>query len=79
MISGFGTPALANTNVGFDPKGTAMVPVTAGNNKLGTIEISSPMEQVTDFFAGIDKSLINLVNFAKQSLGIEKKMLKEKN
>jgi len=73
MISGFGTPALANTNVGFDPKGTAMVPVTAGNNKLGTIEISSPMEQVTDFFAGIDKSLINLVNFAKQSLGIEKK------
>ena len=73
MISGFGTPALANTNVGFDPKGTAMVPVTAGNNKLGTIEISSPMEQVTNFFAGIDKSLINLVNFAKQSLGIEKK------
>ena len=73
MISGLGTPALANTNVGFDSKGTAMVPVTAGNSKLGTIEISSPMEQVTDFFAGIDKSLINLVNFAKQSLGIEKK------
>ena len=73
MISGFGTPALANTNVGFDSKGTAMVPVTAGNNKLGTIEISSPMDQVSEFFAGIDKSLINLVNFAKQSLGIEKK------
>ena len=73
MFSGFGAPVLANANIGFDPKGTAMVPVTAGNNKLGTIEISSPMEQVTNFFAGIDKSLINLVNFAKQSLGIEKK------
>ena len=73
MFSGFGAPVLANANIGFDPKGTAMVPVTAGNNKLGTIEISSPMEQMSEFFAGIDKSLINLVSFAKQSLGIEKK------
>ena len=41
-------------------------------------EISSPLGDLTNFFAGIDKSLINLVNFAKESLGIEKKTAQRK-
>ena len=59
----------------FGSDNTAMVPVTVGNTdqKLGTIEIKSPMDQVTEFFAGIDKSLINLVQFAKKSLNLEEK------
>ena len=59
----------------FNSDNTAMVPVTVGNTdqKLGTIEIKSPMDQVTEFFAGIDKSLINLVQFAKKSLNLEEK------
>ena len=59
----------------FGADNTAMVPVTAGNTnqKLGTIEIRSPMDDVMDFFAGIDKSLINLVQFAKKSFRLEEK------
>ena len=60
----------------FNNEGTAMVPVTANRNvdqKLVTIEIKSPMDQVTEFFAGIDKSLIRLVEFAKRSFGLEEK------
>ena len=66
-------PAIEPT---FNNEGTAMVPVTANRNvdqKLGTIEIKSPMDQVTEFFAGIDKSLIRLVEFAKRSFGLEEK------
>ena len=69
------TISLPNIETAFDSKGTAMVPVTTGrgNKKLGKIEIKSPMEQVTNFFAGIDKSLIKLVDFAKKSLGLAEK------
>ena len=67
------TISLPNIETAFDSKGTAMVPVTTGrgNKKLGKIEIKSPMEQVTNFFAGIDKSLIKLVDFAKKSFGVQ--------
>jgi len=41
-------------------------------------EISSPLGDLSNFFAGIDKSLINLVNFAKESLGIDKKTAQRK-
>ena len=37
------------------------------------------MEQVTNFFAGIDKSLIDLVKFAKASFGLEEKESKRKD
>ena len=69
------TISLPNIETAFDSKGTAMVPVTTGrgNKKLGKIEIKSPMEQVTNFFAGIDKSLIKLVDFAKKSFGLQEK------
>jgi len=39
-------------------------------------EASTPLGDVSSFFAGIDKSLINLVNFAKESLGINKESLR---
>ena len=75
------TISLPNIETAFDSKGTAMVPVTTGrgNKKLGKIEIKSPMEQVTNFFAGIDKSLIDLVKFAKASFGLEEKESKRKD
>jgi len=83
MANGFATSTikLPDVKTGFDSKGTAIVPVTVGRGekKLGKIEIKSPMEQVTNFFAGIDKSLIDLVKFAKASFGLEEKESKRKD
>ena len=77
MANGFATStiSLPDVKTGFDSKGTAIVPVTVGRGekKIGKIEIKSPMEQVTNFFAGIDKSLIDLVKFAKASFGLQEK------
>ena len=39
-------------------------------------EVSTPLKDLSNFFAGIDKSLINLVKFAKASLGLQEKELK---
>ena len=39
-----GALALPSGNVGFDGQGTAMVPVSSGENKVGTIELKSPLE-----------------------------------
>ena len=83
MANGFATSTikLPDVKTGFDSKGTAIVPVTVGRGekKLGKIEIKSPMEQVTNFFAGIDKSLIDLVKFAKASFGLQEKESKRKD
>ena len=70
-----GAIELPSVSYAFDSEGTAIVPVTAGqgDKKLGTIEIKSPMEDVSEFFAGIDKSLINLVEFAKKSFNLDQK------
>ena len=70
-----GAIELPSVSYAFDSDGTAMVPVTAnqGDKVLGKVEISSPMEQVSEFFAGIDKSLIRLVEFAKKSFSLEEK------
>ena len=64
-----GALTLPSVSYSFDNKGTAMVPVTAGRSDkiLGKIEVTSPIQQMSEFFAGIDKSLINLVDFAKKS------------
>jgi len=83
VANGFATStiSLPDVKTGFDSKGTAIVPVTVGKGekKIGKIEIKSPMEQVTNFFAGIDKSLIDLVKFAKASFGLEEKESKRKD
>ena len=70
-----GAIELPSVSYAFDSEGTAMVPVTAnqGDKVIGKVEISSPMEQVSEFFAGIDKSLIRLVEFAKKSFSLEEK------
>ena len=66
---------LPSVSYSFDSDGTAIVPVTAGksNKTLGKIEIQSPLVQMSEFFAGIDKSLIDLVLFAKKSFNLEEK------
>ena len=69
-----GAIELPSVSYAFDSDGTAMVPVTANqSDKVIGNEISSPMQQVSEFFAGIDKSLINLVEFAKKSFQLEEK------
>ena len=67
--------SLPSVSYSFDSDGTAIVPVTAGKGKntLGKIEIQSPLVQMSEFFAGIDKSLIDLVSFAKKSFNLEEK------
>ena len=74
-----GALTLPSVSYSFDSDGTAIVPVTVGkgDKKLGKIEISSPMEQMSEFFAGIDKSLIDLVTFAKKSFSLEEKESKK--
>jgi len=74
-----GSLTLPSVSYSFDSDGTAIVPVTVGkgDKKLGKIEISSPMEQMSEFFAGIDKSLIDLVTFAKKSFNLEEKESKK--
>ena len=74
-MSALGALTLPSVSYSFDNKGTAMVPVTAGRSDkvLGKIEVTSPIQQMSEFFAGIDKSLINLVDFAKKSFNLEEK------
>ena len=55
-----GALTLSPTAIGFNPQGTAMVPVTAGGGqKLGTISIKSPMETFREVFFDI-KDKLNL-------------------
>ena len=78
-MAALGALTLPSVSYSFDSDGTAIVPVTVGkgDKKLGKIEISSPMEQMSEFFAGIDKSLIDLVTFAKKSFSLEEKESKK--
>jgi hypothetical protein len=74
MASGLGSLTLSPTAIGFNPKGTAMVPVTAGaGHKLGTISIKSPMDTLKEVFFDMKDRLGILVDHAKAALGIEKK------
>ena len=41
-----GALTLGNDNVGFDADGTAMVPVSAGENEVGEIKIKSPLSKI---------------------------------
>ena len=74
MASGLGALTLSPTAIGFNPQGTAMVPVTAGGGqKLGTISIKSPMDTLKEVFFDMKDSLGILVDQAKVALGITKK------
>ena len=73
-MASLGALTLSPTAVGFNPKGTAMVPVTTGaGHKLGTISIKSPMDTLKEVFFDMKESLGILVDQAKVALGIEKK------
>ena len=73
-----GSLTLPSVSYSFDSDGTAIVPVTAGKgkNKLGKIEIQSPLVQMSEFFSGIDSGIIKLVEIAKKSLGLDKESLR---
>ena len=49
--------SLPGGNVGFDAEGTAMVPVSAGESKLGEIKIKSPLDTFKETFEDIKESL----------------------
>jgi len=76
-----GALALPDTNVGFDAQGTAMVPVSSGENKVGTIELKSPLETFKDTFTSMQESLGAMVGLqtkeAKQQAFIDKKLLEQ--
>ena len=76
-----GALALPGGNVGFDGQGTAMVPVSSGENKVGTIELKSPLETFKDTFTSMQESLAAMVGLQtqeqKQQAFIDKKLLEQ--
>tara|TARA_B110000444_G_C18807600_1_gene580814 strand:+ start:37 stop:1788 length:1752 start_codon:yes stop_codon:yes gene_type:complete len=60
----------------FQPESKALGGSKKSIKSVIKSEASTPLGDVSGFFAGIDKSLINLVNFAKESLGINKESLR---
>jgi len=62
-----GALTLPDGNVGFDADGTSMVPITAGKNKVGTIELKSPLEMFKDTFTSMKESLLNMVGLQTQA------------
>jgi len=62
-----GSLTLPDGGVGFDAEGTAMVPITAGKNKVGTIELKSPLEMFKDTFTSMKESLLNMVGLQTQA------------
>ena len=61
-----GSIALPDTNVGFDAQGTAVMPVTAGTETVGTIKLKSPFEMFKETFTSMKESLLNMVNLQSQ-------------
>ena len=62
-----GSLTLPDGGVGFDAEGTAMVPITAGKNKVGTIELKSPLEMFKETFTSMKESLLNMVGLQTQA------------
>ena len=52
-----GSLALPGGNVGFDAEGTAIVPISAGESKLGEIKIKSPLDTFKETFTSMKESL----------------------
>ena len=57
-----GSLALPGGDVGFNAQGTAMMPVSAGKEVVGTIELKSPFEMFKETFTSMKTSLLNMVN-----------------
>ena len=85
MASAFGT----TSNSDFFSALKEMTPFQSESKALGGSkkvvkdvvkqEISTPLGDLSNFFAGIDKSLINLVDFAKKSFGLDMLEAKDKS
>ena len=73
--------SLPGGNVGFDAEGTAMVPVSSGESKLGTIEVKSPLDTFKETFEDIKESLGAMVGLQskeeKRQEFINKKLLEQ--
>ena len=67
-----GSLALPSVPVGFDAEGTAMVPISAGESKLGEIKIKSPLDTFKETFTSMKESLGAMV-------GIQTKKRKDKH
>ena len=61
-----GSLTLPDGNVGFDAQGTAIMPVTAGAETVGTIKHKSPFEMFKETFTSMKESLLNMVNLQSQ-------------
>ena len=70
--------ATFETLMPFQPESKALGGSKTPGKVIGK-EDSTPLGDVSNFFAGIDKSLIDLVTFAKKSFGLEEKADKNKN
>ena len=57
-----GSLTLPGGDVGFNAQGTAMMPVSAGKEVVGTIELKSPFEMFKETFTSMKTSLLNMVN-----------------
>ena len=55
-----------DADVGFDAQGTALMPITAGTETVGTIELKSPFEMFKDTFTSMKESLLNMVGLQTQ-------------
>ena len=76
-----GSLALPGGNVGFDAEGTAMVPISAGESKLGEIKIKSPLDTFKETFTSMKESLGAMVGLqtkeAKRQAFIDNQLLKQ--
>jgi len=70
--------ATFETLMPFQPESKALGGSKTPGKVIGK-EDSTPLGDVSNFFAGIDKSLIDLVTFAKKSFGLEEKSAQQKN
>ena len=78
-----GSLALPGGNVGFDAEGTAMVPISAGESKLGEIKIKSPLDTFKETFSEMKESLSAMVGIqtaeAKRQAFHDQQSLKQRS
>ena len=78
-----GSLALPGGNIGFDAEGTAMVPISAGESKLGEIKIKSPLDTFKETFSEMKESLSAMVGIqtaeAKRQAFHDQQSLKQRS
>ena len=71
-MAALGSLELPNSTPTFDGTGTAMVPVTAGSNTIGEIEIKSPLDTFKDVFSSMKNSLAEMVGLQTEEMKLAK-------